>query len=110
MRYKIDYREEDFILIDAEDPIEAENQFSLQHNPKNNRRVLDVNPVAINGNGEIFELRELVRVPDDESGTDFWRIAAIYEDTVLCIQMDDKRKITSEQEVPCSILMKATQL
>lgn len=124
MHYKIEFRQEDHVIIEAEDEMQAQNTFELAHNvePGVFKRIIDVNLVAVNAKGEVFELKEIVEVPDPEleaaakeldsvqrglaKTTKLWMIAAIYDDTVLCVQTDSNNRITSEQEVPQSILMK----
>ena len=122
MHYKIEFKQEDHLIIEADDEMQAQNQFELVHNvePGVFKHIIDVNPVAVNARGEVFELREIVKVPDSEAATKeldnvqkvltkttkLCMIAAIYDNTVLCIQTDSNDKITSEQEVPQSILMK----
>ena len=122
MHYKIEFKQEDHLIIEADDEMQAQNQFELVHNvePGVFKHIIDVNPVAVNARGEVFELREIVEVPDSEAATKeldniqkvltkttkLCMIAAIYDDTVLCVQTNSNDKITSEQEVQQSILMK----
>ena len=127
MHYKIEFRQESAVIIDAKDEMQAENTFELQHNaePGVFKRIIETTPVAINDKGQMFELKEIVKVNDPElekaakedktplgralAATrtyQYWTIAAINEDTVLCIQTDSNNKITSEQEVPQSVLRK----
>lgn len=124
MHYKIEFKQEDHLIIEADDEMQAQNQFELVHNvePGVFKHIIDVNPVAVNARGEVFELREIVKVSDKEleaaakeldsvqrglaKTTKLWMIAAIYDDTVLCVQTNSNDKITSEQEVSQSILMK----
>ena len=124
MHYKIKFKQKDYLIIEADDEMQAQNQFELVHNvePGVFKHIIDVNPVAVNARGEVFELREIVKVPDHKleaatknldsiqkgltKTTKLCMIAAIYDDTVLCVQTDSNDKITSEQEVQQSILMK----
>lgn len=125
--YKIEFRQESAVIIDADDEMQAENTFELQHNvePDVFKRIIETTPVAINDKGQVFELKEIVKIVDPElekaakkdttpmgraiaaaQTYKYWTIAAINEDTVLCIQTDSNNKITSKQEVPQSVLRK----
>lgn len=123
MHYRVEFKQEDHVIIEEDDEVQARKTFELVHNVELGvfKRITDVSPVAVNAKGEVFELKEIVEIPDPEleaaaekldsvqrglaKTTKLWIIAAIYDDTVLCVQTDSN-KITLEQEFPQSILMK----
>lgn len=107
MHYKVEYREVGSQIVEAENPTEAQIIFELSHNHEGSRSIIDTIPVAVNGKGEVFNIRERVVVPDDELGDSEWILAAVLDDDmVLCVQRNEFGKLTSEQEVPQSILRK----